>query len=399
VSQALILGSDFFHDPYPTYAELRASGGIHQAVLPSGHKVWVITRYEDARAVLVDSRLSKKLSAATADSVIEHMLNSDPPDHTRLRRLVGKAFTAHRVRDLRPNIEKITDELLDAISGRRQVVDLVKEFAFPFATMVLTELLDVPDNDRDTFCRWAETIVDGAEADAPEQAGASMTAMAGYLAWLVAERRTDPGDDLLSVLAHATDGADRLTDVELVMTAFLLLVAGHDTMVGLISNGVFALLCHPDEYDALLADPSLVPAAIEELLRFTGPANFTTLRYTTAEVDVGEVTIPAGEFVVVALNSANHDPERFTGPERLDLRRPAGGHLAFGHGIHYCVGASLARLAGEVAIWRLLSSFPDLRLAAEVTDVSWLTSTLLRVMESLPVMLHRMEMSPQRKES
>jgi cytochrome P450 len=398
VSQALILGSDFFHDPYPTYAKLRASGGVHRAVLPSGHKVWVVTRYEDARAVLVDSRLSKKLSATMTDSVIEHMLNSDPPGHTRLRRLVGKAFTAPRVRALRPNIEKISDELLDGISGRRQV-DLVKEFAFPFATMMLTELLGVPGNDRDTFGRWAETMVDGVEPDAPEQALADLTAMAGYLARLVAQRRTDPGDDLLSVLVHATDGADRLTDVELVMTAFLLLVAGHDTLVGLISNGVLALLRHPDQHDALLADPSLMPAAIEELLRFSGPANFTTLRYTTAEVEVGEVTIPAGELVVVALMSANHDPERFTGPERLDVRRPAGGHLAFGHGIHYCLGASLARLAGEVVIWRLLSSFPDLRLAAEVTDVSWLTSTLLRVMESLPVVLHRTEMSPQRKEN
>lgn len=387
----LVLDSDFFNDPYLIYAELRASGRAHRVVLPGGQQVWAVTGYEDARAVLVDPRLSKKLSAAAKlleRPVIEHMLNSDPPEHDRLRRLIGKAFTARRMRALKLPVEKITEELLDSMLGRRQAVDLVKDFAFPLATRVLSELLGVSDDDGETFGRWAETVVDGG---AVGQSRTDQRAMAGYLARLVAHRRTNPGDDALSALVHATDGADRLTDVELVMAAFLLLVAGHDTVVGMVGNGLFALLCHPDQRAALLAEPSLVPGAVEELLRFTSPANFTTLRCTTAPVDVGDVTIPAGEFVVVALGSANHDPRRFSAPERLDVRRPAGGHLAFGHGIHYCLGASLARLVGEVAIPRLLHTFPEMRLATEMSGVTWLSSTLLRGLESLPVMVGRME--------
>jgi cytochrome P450 len=374
-------------------------------VLPGGPKAWVLSRYEDARAALVDPRLSKNLSAAGAlferhmpssagrgaDPVIRHMLNSDPPDHTRLRRLVGRAFTTQRMWALRPKIEQITEELLDTVTGRHRVVDLIKEFAFPFATVVLTELLGVPEGDRDDFARWALTAVDSTETTPLELDQAGLRTMVDYLARLVAARRTSPGDDTLSLLVNAAAGADWLTDVELVMTALLLLVAGHDTMVGLIGNGVFALLRDPDQRAALLADPGLVPGAVEELLRFTGPVNFTTLRYTTAEVEIGGVTIPAGAFVVVALSSANHDPHRFTDPERLDLRRPAGGHLAFGHGIHYCLGAPLARLAGEVVIPRLLARFPDLRLPPEATEVTWLTSGLLRGTESLPVLLDRMD--------
>ncbi|MEU4446210.1 cytochrome P450 [Actinosynnema sp. NPDC050801] len=406
-----MLDPEFFRDPFPAYAACRAEGGVHQAVLPGGPTAWVLTRYEDARAALVDPRLSKDLSAAGAlferhtrgstggggssAPVIRHMLNSDPPDHTRLRRLVGRAFTAQRMSALRPVIERITGELLDVLAERHGVVDLIKEFAFPFATVVLSELLGVPEDDRDDFARWASAAVDGTGAAAPDPDQAGLRTLVGYLARLVAARRAEPGDDTLSLLVAANADADRLTDVELVMTALLLLVAGHDTMVGLIGNGVFALLGDPDQRAALLADPAVVPGAVEELLRFNGPVNFSTLRYTTAEVGIGGVTIPAGEFVVVALGSANHDPHRFTEPDRLDLRRPAGGHLAFGHGTHYCLGAPLARLAGEVAIPRLLARFPDLRLPADATEVTWLTSGLLRGMESLPVLLDRKD--PTRK--
>jgi cytochrome P450 len=209
-------------------------------------------------------------------------------------------------------------------------------------------------------------------------------AMSGYLRALIEAKRTSPADDLLSALIHPEDG-EELTEAELTSMAFLLLVAGHETTVNLIANGTLALLTNPDQLAALRAEPALLPGAVEEFLRYESPVNHTTLRYTTAPVEVGGTTIPADEFVVVSLGSANHDESRFPSPDTLDVTRPATGHLAFGHGVHFCVGAPLARLEGQIAIGRLIERFPEMALAVEVSDLTWRGSSLLRGLTSLPI--------------
>jgi cytochrome P450 len=317
--------------------------------------------------------------------LISHMLNSDPPDHTRLRRLVATAFTMRRVELMRPRIEEITEDLLADLAGKDEL-DLIDDFAFLLPVTVICELLGVPHADRDEFRAWSTLLVSADETDAVMVAAQSMAA---YLHQLIAAKRADPADDMLSALAQARDesGADQLTEPELVSMAFLLLVAGHETTVNLIANGMLALLRHPDQLAALRADPALLPGAVEEFLRYDSPVNHTTLRYTVEPVEIGDVTIPADEFVLVSLSSANRDGDRFPDADTLDVTRPAGGHLAFGHGIHFCLGAPLARLEGQIAIGRLIDRFPDLTLAAPPDELRWRNSTLLRGLESLPVRL------------
>jgi cytochrome P450 len=400
-SDPLALDPSFFADPYAVYAALRDDGPVRRVVLPNGWDVWVVTRYAEARAALADPRLSKdprSLAERFGDDMIRdddivaaslraHMLNADPPDHTRLRKLVTKAFTARRIDGLRPRIEAITDELLDelAAGAGHGPVDLIDTFAFPLPITVISELLGVPPDDRDDFRAWSTTIVSDGPDDEMQTASA---AMATYLSGLLAAKRADPGDDLLTALIQARDDEDRLDEHELVSMAFLLLVAGHETTVNLIGNGVLALLRRPDQLSRLRADPSLIPGAVEELLRYDGPVNLATMRFTTEPVVLGDgVRIPAGEFVLVSLASADHDPSRFADPDRLDVTRPVGGHLAFGHGIHYCLGAPLARLEGEIAFTCLLDRFPHLRLAGTPTDLRWRHSSLIRGLERLPVQL------------
>jgi len=263
-------------------------------------------------------------------------------------------------------------------------VDLIDHFAFPLPMTVICELLGVPDGDRQEFRAWSTTVL----SDAPDQeVRAASTAMADYLVDLLAVKRAKPADDLLTGLIQARDHEDRLNEQELVSMVFVLLVAGHETTVNLIGNGTLALLRHPDQLARLRQDPSLVPGAVEELLRYNGPVNLATMRYTTEPVRLGDVEIPAGEFVLVSLASANHDDRRFADPERLDIGREATGHLAFGHGIHYCLGAPLARLEGEVAFRQLFDRFPGLRLAAAPAELRWRNSTLIRGLVRLPVHL------------
>ncbi|MFF7793096.1 cytochrome P450 [Streptomyces sp. NPDC007991] len=401
-SGPLILGDEFFQDPYPVYEALRAEGGARQARLPNGHKVWIVAGYKEARAALSDPRLSKRLSAAEHlferhftdpnrrwkydNSVVEHMLNSDPPDHSRQRRLVGKAFTTRRVAALRPRIEQIGAELIDEMA-RHDEVDLIDSFAFPLPTTVICELLGIPEPDRDDFRSWSHTIVSVANANDPRKVQEDSAAMAAYLGKLLAAKRAHPADDLLTALVQATDDDDQLTEVELVSMAFLLLVAGHETTVNLISNGVLSLLQHPGQRALLRQDPGLVPNAVEELLRYEGPVNLTTLRYTKEPMTIGTTTVPEGEFVIVALSSANRDPRSFAGPDTLDVTRKPGGHVAFGHGIHYCVGAPLARLEAEVAFGQLVSRFPEMTLATGFDELAWRHSTLVRGLTALPVRL------------
>jgi cytochrome P450 len=398
----ILLDRDFIQDPHAATELLRAQGPARQVIMPRGLRVWLVTRYAEARAVLADPRLSKDSSrahglferhssakggvrAAFSRSLAAHMLNTDPPDHTRLRKLVNRAFTARTVSRLRPRIVEITDGLLEELA-RAGEADLLEAFAFPLPVTVICELLGIPGADRDRFREWSNVLVSAA---GPERIGRASAEMAEFLTDLVAAKRAAPTEDLLSGLVHVCHEGERLGMAELVSMAFLLLVAGHETTVNLIGNGMLALLRHPDQLAALRRDPSLLPNAVEEFLRYEGPVNLATLRFTTEPVALDGVEIPAGEFVLVSLLSANRDGTRFADPDTLDVRRPAGGHLAFGHGIHYCVGAPLARLEAEIAIGRLLERFGDIRLAADPATLSWRDSTLMRGLETLPVRFGR----------
>lgn len=390
------LEDDFFQDPHAVYRRLREEGPVAPAVTPWGRRIWLVTRYDEARALLADPRLSKDnkraaelignqitASAQNAPGVSPlagHMLNSDPPDHTRLRTLVNKAFTARTVARLRPRIEEITDALLDEVAAAG-TVDLMEAFAAPLPTTVISELLGVPAEDSRVFRTWMSSLLSGAS---PEVFQRDATALMEFLNGLIADKRRTPGEDLLSELVHVSEQGDRLAETELVPMAFLLLLAGHETTVNLLGNSVLALMENPDQFAALRADLSLLPNAVEEFLRFEGPVDVATLRFTTEPVRAGDTEIPAGEFVMVALLSANRDAERFPVPDRLDIARQAGGHLAFGHGIHYCVGAPLARLEAEIALGKLLRRFDTIELDGEPA-LRWRASTLFRGLEKLPV--------------
>ena len=397
------LGAEYFSDPYSVHARLRAEHPVAQVIMPGGIPAWLITGYAQARAALTDPRLLKmpKDWRPDRDAVFAaldlHMLNSDPPDHERLRKLVNKAFTARRVEQLRPRITAITEALLDDMSARQEV-DLLTAFAFPLPVTVICELLGVPVADRDQFRAWSATIV--SETVSAEVAQAHFTAMLGYFRDLLAARRREPGDDLLSALISvrddtARDDTGRLSENELLSMAWLLLVAGHETTVNLIGGGVLALLLHPGELARLRADPALLGSAVEELLRYVSPVNDATFRFTGEPVDLGGVHIGPGEVVLVSLSGANRDPSRYADAEGLDVGRDSTGHLAFGHGIHYCVGAPLARLEAQIAFGALLQRFASITLAVPPSELRWRPSSLIHGLESLPVRLQsRLSESP-----
>ena len=398
------LGDDYYQRPLAYFARMREEGPATLVTMPWGERAWLVTRYADVRAALADPRLHKdwagKLTSPdwVPDEVTAylnvHLLNSDPPDHTRLRKLVSKAFTPRRVAGLRPRIEAITASLLDAIEARATVlgetgsgdpVDLIEAFAFPLPVTVICELLGIPAEDQDQFRAWSNAIVAAnAEPGAFRAAGESMFR---YFTTLVAAKRAKPADDMVSALIEARDSGESLNERELIAMLFLLLVAGHETTTNLIASGTLALLLNPAELARLRADASLLPGAVEELLRYVNPLNHATDRFTLEPVEIGGVTIPPREWVLCATSSANMDPDRFPDAGRLDVGRDAGGHVAFGHGIHFCLGAPLARLEGEVAFCALLSRFPSLSLAADPATLRWRESTLIHGLETLPVRL------------
>ncbi|MFD9002401.1 cytochrome P450 [Streptomyces sp. NPDC059582] len=386
------LGESFTRDPYPVYARLRAEGPVHRIRMPEGGApAWLVVGYEAGRAALADPRLSKDWGKASpalplaAVSSGPHMLRADPPDHTRLRKLIAREFTARRVAELAPRVQRTTDTLLDrmlaAPEGR---VDLVEALSFPLPISVICELIGVPDLDRASFRTWSN---DALGATDPEDRAVAAAAMARYIVELVDGKRRRPGRDLLSALIHGSDeDGDRLSHEELVGTTWLLLVAGHETTVNLISNGVLALLTHPDQLAVLRADFTLIDSAVEEMLRYDGPVETPTFRFTTEPVTIGGTLIPAGgELVLVAMADANHDPARFPSPQRFDISRDTRGHVAFGHGIHYCLGAPLARLEARIAIRTLLERCADLTLDIHPAALTWRSGMLIRGPRSLPV--------------
>jgi cytochrome P450 len=382
----------FKADAHPIYADWRRTGPVRRARLPSGMDAWLVTRYEDGRRALADPRLSKAVRPVSADNALpddigaavsRHMLAADPPDHTRLRRLVSAAFTNRRIEELRPRIEQISDDLLAAIDGRERF-DLIDAFAFPLPIQVICELLGVPEGDRDEFRTWSNIIVGGTPYR--ERIPAAMAAMVGYIRGLIAERRAHGGDDLLSGLIRVRDDEDRLSEAELSSMVFLLLIAGHETTVNLIGNGTALLLREPGRWERLRADPTLLPSAIEEFLRYEGPVENATFRVATEDLEIGGQRIGAGEPVLVVLQSANRDEDRFPDAGELQLDRSQNPHLAFGHGIHYCLGAPLARLEAQIAFTKLLAAFPRLRLAVPPGDLHWRPGLLLRGLRELPVL-------------
>ncbi|MGW7457175.1 cytochrome P450 family protein [Streptomyces sp. NPDC054797] len=396
--------ADFNADPYPFYAALREMGPVHRVVL-DGARTWLVVGHDEARQALSHPDLSKnwlgsELFGHTPDhAAATNMLEADPPHHTRLRRLVAREFTARRVESLRPRVQRITDELLDAMAARPdRRADLIRSLAFPLPMTVICELLGVPNLDRERFRFWSGEIVAPAEGGGAD--GRAVQQMTAYLRELVEAKAKDPGEDLLSALIRTLpdgpDGSggatiedgDQLSPDELIGMAFLLLVAGHETTVNLIGNGVRALLAHPDQLAALRADPDgLIDGAVEEMLRYDGPVQHATYRFARTDLEIGGVRIPAGSSVLVALAAADRDPARFAEPrpEVFDIRRAGPSHVAFGHGIHFCLGAPLARMEGRIAIRGLLERFPDLAEDPDADPGVWLSGTLMRGVTRLPL--------------
>ncbi|MEJ8279821.1 cytochrome P450 family protein [Pseudonocardia spirodelae] len=379
----------FWTDPHPAYTALREEEPVRRLALPDG-TAWLISRYADVREAFVDPRLSKDWRyTLPADQRDAHpaaptpmMILMDPPDHTRLRKLVSRSFTVRRMAELQPRVEEITQELLDALPAEGPV-DLMRSYAFMVPVLVICELLGVPAQDRDQFSAWSSVMVDDSPA---EEKFAAMGSLSGYLAELIDRKRTEPDDALLSsLLAVSEADGDRLSPEELVAMATLLLIAGHETTVNLIGNGVLALLTHPEQRARLEQDPTLITSAVEEFLRFESPVSNAPMRFAAEDVTYSGVTIPAGATVMLGLAAANRDPAWVADPERLDITRDASSGVFFGHGIHFCLGAQLARTEGRVAIGRLVAQRPDLRLAVDPSELTYRESTLVRGLTRMPV--------------
>jgi cytochrome P450 len=384
-------------NPYPMYRELREHAPMYRSELMDG---WVLTRYEDVLAVLkhprmsADRRRARNRMVAQAMAAQEEagpfsqastMLSSDPPEHTRLRGLVSKAFTAKVVEQMRPRIQEIVDHLLDAAQDKGSM-DLIWDFAYPLPVIVIAEMLGVPSERRDDFKRWSDDIVATlggplVSEDALERGRKSAVDMASYFQGIIAERRREPREDLLSLLVAAEERGDVLSEEELIATCMLLLAAGNETTTNLIGNGMLALFEHPDEFERLRESPSLVDSAVEEMLRFTGPVQATG-RVAQEPIEIGGVTVEEGQLAFCMLAAANRDPAAFDDPERFDVGRTDNKHIAFGYGIHFCLGAPLARAEGQIAFRELLARLPDLRLAG---DYEWNANIILRGLKKLPV--------------
>ncbi|MGH9443463.1 MAG: cytochrome P450 family protein [Thermoanaerobaculia bacterium] len=391
-----IASPKFKADPFPTFARLRREEPVCRVPVPGWKRAWLVTRYDDVAGLLKDDRFAKDPLRAVSGTkekqpwiprflrpLARNMLDVDPPDHTRLRAIVQKAFTPKFVDALEPRIRSLTEELLDRV---RPSMDLIDAYALPLPATVIAEMLGIPASDRHRFHRWSQRIVSLTPSPAGLLAGTpAAIAFLRYIRRLAAQRRAAPGDDLLSALVAAEEEGDRLTADELVAMVFLLLIAGHETTVNLIGNGVLALLEQRTEWERLRADPGLFPSAVEELLRFGSPLLTATERYARVDVAVAGTTIPRGSLVYAALASANRDEGQFPSPDVLDVGRNPNRHLAFGFGVHYCLGAPLARLEGRIAIEALIRRFPALRLAVPHSRLRWRRGLVLRGLVSLPV--------------
>jgi cytochrome P450 len=397
-----IVSPQFKANPFPFLAGLRTSQPVYPTALPDKTPIWLIARYEDVTALLKDERFVKnRRNAMTSEQLRKlpwvpptfrplerNMLDLDPPDHTRLRALVHKAFTPNLVGQMRDRMQTLADELLHAVA-RKGEMDLINDYALPLPMTIITEILGVPTSDRDKFHKWSKAVVSLTSPKATVRVIPNVWMFIRYLRRFFRERRRDPRDDLASALIQAEEAGDKLSEDELLAMVFLLLIAGHETTVNLIGNGMLALLEHPDQMDKLRRDPSMIKPAIEELLRYTCPVFMSTERYAREDLDLQGVTIPRGGMTLGVIGSANRDEAVFENADALDITREPNKHLSFGQGIHFCVGAPLARLEGQIAISTLLRRMPDLRLNVATDSLRWRPSIFLRGLESLPTAFGR----------
>ncbi|MET9350380.1 cytochrome P450 [Streptomyces termitum] len=370
------------------YERVRDQPGLLRVRLPFGEPAWLATRYADARLVLGDQRFSRaagvgrdepRQSEGSRDSGI---LSMDPPDHTRLRSLVAKAFTVRQVEKLRPRVRELTAELLDELEAAGPPADLVDRYALPIPVAVICQMLGVPTEDRPRFRVWSDAALSTSSLTAAEF-DANREELRAYMAGLIAEHREEPRDDLMTALIEARDGRDRLSELELIDLCVGILVAGHETTASQIPNFTLTLLDHPDQLASLRENPELINPAVEELLRFVPlGSGASQARYATEDVEVGGTLVRAGEPVLVAMGAANRDALRFDGAGRLDLAREGNQHLGFGHGVHHCLGAPLARLELQEALLALITRFPGLHLAG---DITWKSEMLVRGPRVMPI--------------
>ncbi|MEU0541157.1 cytochrome P450 [Nocardia sp. NPDC005978] len=405
--QTIAFTPDFIAEPWPVYDRLRGQGPLHRIVLPSGLPAWLVLDYDLSRQVLTDSRFSKDVTArgeiiarlgaghVNGASAVPSMLQLDPPDHTRLRKLVSKAFTAGASARMRPGIQAIADDLVAELADR-DVVDLVEHYALPLPLSVISEMLGFPVEDREQLGAWSRQLMEYFTPDRSEAVSRAATECCDYIRGLIAAKRSKPGPgDLLDELIAVSADGDRLTEDELVHTVFILMIGGHETTVNLIATAAEMLIRNDELRERVVGHPERTPQLIEEALRFDGPAHTATMRHTTEPVVLNGMEIGAGEFVIVGLAAASRDPAKFPDPDRFDPDRSGSAHLAFGHGIHYCVGAALARLEGDIAINTLFQRFPDMRLAPG-EDPPWRFS-FMRGRCALPVVLHENEIQGKRR--
>jgi cytochrome P450 len=374
--------------------EIRSIGGdrpVFRAELPDGRIVWLVSGYENVRQMIIDQRFSRALAVAPGRaqpgfemSAAGSINGMDPPEHTRLRKLVASAFTARRVEALRPRVTSIVNQLIDAMAGRPQPADLVAGFSLPLPAQVICEMLGVPAADLEQFHAWSDTIIGDWQRD-PGEIMTAVAALYGYFGTLIEIKRARPADDLMSALIATRDDADRLSEHELTVMCCTLLIGGHETTANQINLSLLLLFDHPGEVAKLRADPGLIPAAVEELLRYTRLGGLPPARVTTEDVQLGGVVIPAGEQVMPLYSTANRDPSAFTDPDRFDVTRDAASHLAFGAGVHHCLGAQLARVELQEAFRGLIGRLPGLRLAVPASDLEFKPGMAIHSLRELPV--------------
>lgn len=383
----------FLLNPYPVYKRLREAGQPFFMPFDSATKgMWMFTRYNDVAALLKEVNTSKNFNSVLPPEEQDeesglNMLNADPPDHSRLRGLASKAFTPTRIRDLAPRISEIVDHLITKVEVRGEM-EFMSDFALPLPVIVIAELLGVPLEDQDGFHQWSSTIIRGMDGirntpEAIKKSEEASNSLNTYLVDLVNRRRDDLKDDLISGLITARDQDDRLTEAELIATCNLLLIAGHETTVNLLGNGLYTLLTHPDQLDLLRKNPDLMPSTVEEMLRYESPVQRSTFRVATESIDLMGMTVERGQQVSAVMGAANRDPHQFPDPDRFDITRQPNRHLSFGLGIHFCLGAPLARLEAQIGFMRLLEKFPNLRLVSDIPD--WGSNTFFRGFNTLQV--------------
>ncbi len=394
-----VTDAKFKANPFPFYAQLRAEAPVFPIILrATKQRAWLVTRYDDALNVLKDERFAKDRHNAMSreqlkkaiwlppmfKSLERNLLALDSPDHTRLRALVHKAFTPRLIEQMRDQIQTVTTELIDKVEPKGSM-DLIADFALPLPLTMIGRILGVPAEDNPKFHRWTKTFVAAGTNRNPFVLIPSIMGFMGYMKKLIKERSTQPKDDLITALVQAKEGSDQMTEDEVLAMIFLVLSAGHETTLNLISSGTLALLEHPDQLAKLRSEPALIKTGIEELLRFAGPAEMATERYAREDITIAGTVIPRGELVLAVIASANRDANYFDNPDTLDITREKNKHLAFGQGIHYCVGAPLSRLEGQIAISTLIQRLPNLHLSVAPDQLRWRSEFILRGLEALPV--------------